>query len=188
MFTQKQSRGSLWMGVAAVFAMTSAVAAQFQGSGSAVLSGASQPSARVSSSASSSGSDDLLIEVIEPTSHDLGSALPGIFGAPEFKFIGLIAPGHRAELMLTNAAPKALAVIFVSLDSAPKAFKGGTLIPAAPAYTTVIMTNSNGAIYISVVNSGSLPAGFDLVMQYAILDAAALQGVALSNALKTSTH
>lgn len=184
MFTQKQTRGSLWMGVAAVLTMTSAVAAQL--AGSAVKSGpVALQSDPVVVSSPASGSVGLLIgsEWV-----NLGFALSGVTGAPKFKGIGTFTPGHRCTLMLTDAAPNALAVIFVSLDSAPKPFKGGTLVPAAPAYTSVLTTDSVGAIYISIPSGASLPAGLDLVMQYAIADVAAPQGVALSNAILTSTH
>jgi hypothetical protein len=119
---------------------------------------------------------------------DLGYAFGGPDGAPKFKFKGKIEAGTRSKLILKDAPANAMAVLFVSLDSAPSPFKGGLLVPAAPSLAIVLVTSAQGQIEVPISASAGLPAGFDLIMQYAVIDASAPQGVALSNALQTSTH
>ena len=119
---------------------------------------------------------------------NIGFALSGVSGPPQLQGSGKIASGERAKIVLLDAAPSSLAMLFVSLSADPQPFKGGTLVPAAPAFHLAIVTDSTGGIELSISGSAGLPAGLDLVMQYAIVDASALQGVALSNALQTSTH
>jgi hypothetical protein len=183
MFTKKQSRGSLWMGVLAVLTMTSAAVAQVAGTSEKTDALPLQPSGAHVISGLGSG-----ISVFNEDWVNLGNALAGVSGKPKFWGLGLVAPGHRCELILSDAAPNALAVIFVSLSSTETPFKGGTLLPAAPAMSMTIFTDSIGGIYLSLPSGANVPAGFDLYMQYAILDAAAVHGVALSNAIQTSTH
>jgi hypothetical protein len=74
----------------------------------------------------------------------------------------------------------------VSALSTPVPFKGGMLaaFPAMPDFPLLISTGS-GTISIG----GTMPAGvngigLELFFQYVIPDAAAVQGFALSNALK----
>jgi len=187
MYTIKQSRGALWMGMAAVLTMTSAVAAQFQGSSaqSTVSDPPSSSADVVGGSAPFMGTNGQIITV---NWIDLGFALSGVAGDPKLKGSGTIAPGERAKIVLKDAAPLSLAVLFVSLDAAPTPFKGGTLVPDATSFSLVIATDYEGRIELPISGSANLPAGYDIVMQYAITDAAAPQGVSLSNALQTSTH
>jgi hypothetical protein len=187
MYTQKQSRGALWMGMAAVLTITSAAAAQFQGSAAQTSVSDPSPSAGVvAGSPASLGADG---QLISSDWVNLGFALSGVAGKPSLKGDGLIAFGHRSTIVLEKAAAMSLAVLVVSSDAAPKPFKGGVLVPAAaPSFQLVTLTNDGGGITLSVTYPSSLPAGLDLVMQFVIADAAAPQGVSLSNAIQTSTH
>jgi len=67
--------------------------------------------------------------------------------------------------------------------SSPTPFKGGTLLPV-PA--TLLLALGTGAGSIALPFPAWPPglSGLDIDFQYAIQDAAALHGVALSNALR----
>jgi len=186
MNANKQMGGKLGMGLAAVLVLATAATAQFEGSAAAsTVIGPPQSTDVIAGTAATQGLDGHLIGV---TWINMGFALAGIQGPPSLKGTGKIAPYERSKIVLLDAAPQALAMLFVSLSSDPQPFKGGTLVPAAPAFHLAIMTDASGSIELEISGSANLPAGFDLVMQYAVLDEAAPQGVALSNALQTSTH
>jgi hypothetical protein len=186
MNTNKQMCGKLGMGLAALLLLASAATAQFDGSAVAsTVSGPAQSTDVVAGTAACMGTDGQLIGV---DWINMGFALAGVQGPPSLKGSGKIAPFERSKIVLLDAAPESLALLFVSLSSNPKPFKGGTLVPAEPAFHLAIVTDSSGGIELSISGSANLPAGFDLVMQYAVLDEAAPQGVALSNAVQTSTH
>jgi hypothetical protein len=87
------------------------------------------------------------------------------------------------SVRLTNAAFSATAGLFFGLSSTPVAFKGGTLKPF-PFFSPVILTTDfNGDIYVPFAMPAGIPAGTQLWVQYAIQDAAAINGVSLSNAI-----
>jgi len=115
---------------------------------------------------------------------DLGDALPGISGPPRLAGTGELTPGSSGALGLSQAAPSAFALLFVSISSSPSAFGCGTLVPLPVVAQLPLSTNTAGAI--SLVWSawpGGL-SGLSLYFQYAIQDPAAICGVALSNALR----
>ncbi|HVQ27868.1 MAG TPA: hypothetical protein VMV01_21940, partial [Planctomycetota bacterium] len=119
---------------------------------------------------------------------DLGSGLAGVAGVPALAGAGTLASGSPGSLSLTSAKPSALTNLFVSFASTPASFKGGTLVPVPPASTLSLFTNGVGSIPLSwPAWPAGLPAGTSLFFQYAIADAAAPAGVALSNALHAVT-
>ena len=119
-----------------------------------------------------------------PTWTDAGSALAGMYGDPLLAGSGSLAAGSSNTLELSNAAPGALAVLFVSLSSNPVPFKGGTLLafPAVIDGRLLVTGNEGGMALLFGMPPGLLP-NTELWAQWAIQDAAAVQGVALSNAL-----
>ncbi|MGQ0553055.1 MAG: hypothetical protein ACT4PU_07530 [Planctomycetota bacterium] len=119
---------------------------------------------------------------------DLGSALPGVAGEPQLLGLGTAAAGEPAALRLAQAAPLATAHLFLSMASTPTPFFGGVLVPVPVAQTFSLTTNGAGALSLSFAEWPSgVPAGFELWFQYAVLDFAAPQGVALSRAVKLTT-
>jgi hypothetical protein len=115
---------------------------------------------------------------------DLGSGLTGAGGVPALVGTGTLAPGSSGGLTLSGAAASAAASLFVSLASTPTPFKGGTLVPVPPVLTLPLVTNGSGAIPLAWASwPGGLPAATSIFVQYAIADAGAPAGVALSNAL-----
>lgn len=115
---------------------------------------------------------------------DLGSALPGVAGPPHASGTGTLVAGTPASLSLSNAAPSALARLFISLSSAPTPFKGGTLVPVPPLSTLTLPTSAAGGIQLSLAAWPPGASGLSFWFQYAIQDAGAVKGVALSNALR----
>ena len=112
-----------------------------------------------------------------------GCALAGISGDPLLVGTGTLADGSLNSADLSNTAPSALAGLFLALSSTPVPFKGGTLKPV-PFFTPVFLTTSpSGTISIPFVMPSGVPAGTELWVQWALQDAVAINGVALSNAI-----
>jgi hypothetical protein len=118
---------------------------------------------------------------------DQGCALAGVSGDPVLVGSGPLADGSDNAADLSNAAPSATAGLFLGLSSTPIPFKGGTLKPF-PFFDPVILnTSAGGAISIPFVMPTGVPAGTEIWAQWAIQDAAAVHGVALSNAVRGLT-
>jgi len=119
---------------------------------------------------------------------DLGSGLAGISGVPALAGTGTLEPGSPGALALTNAQPTALTHLFVSFASTPAPFKGGVLVPVPSALILSLFTNGVGSIPLAwTAWPAGIPSASTLDFQYAIQDAAAPAGVALSNALRAIT-
>lgn len=120
---------------------------------------------------------------------DLGFPLVGVSGAPSLEGTGTLQAGTPAVIGLSQAAPSAPAILFISPGYNPLPFEGGTLVPTgAPLLQLVTMTTAAGNSTLSVP---SWPAGFppdyQLYFQYAIADQVGPVGVALSNCLRGTT-
>ena len=90
-----------------------------------------------------------------------------------------------AALSLTNAKASSPAVLFIAFTSTPIGFHCGTLAAAPVGSQLVVTTSGAGA---NTLSWGSWPGGLSgltLYWQYAVQDAAAVCGVALSNALRS---
>ncbi len=121
---------------------------------------------------------------------DLGCAHAGIAGVPVLAGNGALEANHMVTLDLNNAAPGAPALLFLSTSSNPTAFAGGMLkaLPSAgPPIAISVVTSVAGTIPISAVAPPNVPSGLPFYFQYAIADATASEGVALSNAVRAYT-
>lgn len=125
----------------------------------------------------------MTIEVVVPTWTDKGNALAGVAGNPKFAGSGDLSGGSANTLALSRAAPGALAGLVVGLSGLYLPFKGGTLVPAVDVGPVFVGVGPAGGISLPFTMPAGLPAGTELWMQWAIPDAAAVHGVALSNAL-----
>jgi hypothetical protein len=114
---------------------------------------------------------------------DLGFALAGASGFPVLSGTGTLQAGTPVTVELQAAAPSALATLFGSVASVPQPFKGGTLVPVPPLIARLLMTDAAGGIALAFAEWPAGLSGLTLDLQYAIQDAGAIQGVALSNAL-----
>jgi predicted outer membrane repeat protein len=118
---------------------------------------------------------------------DLGYALEGTGGVPLLAGSGSLVGGQAGTLALIEARPSAPAVCFVGFTKTLAPFKGGTLIPVPPAIAFSLTTDAGGSMVIPFFWPLGLPSGFDLYFQYAVQDPAAVNGVALSNALHSES-
>lgn len=124
---------------------------------------------------------------LTPVFSETGAGLAGLDGVPQLAGTGTLAAGSAGALSLTSARPFSAAVLFMSLASTPTPFKGGTLIPVPPLLTLSLSTNGNGEIVLPFVWPSGMPSETSIHFQYAIEDAAAVNGVALSNGLQGTT-
>jgi hypothetical protein len=115
---------------------------------------------------------------------DLGFALAGSAGLPSLAGAGPLATGSAGSLALTAAAPSAPALLFVALASTPTPFKCGTLVPLPPSASLFLATSAAGSAVLAWTAWPAGLSGLSLHLQYAIHDAGAVCGVALSNALR----
>lgn len=115
---------------------------------------------------------------------DLGFALAGVAGPPQLVGTGPLVEGTPGSLDLSSAAPSALALLFVSTSSTPTPFKGGTLVTVPIDLLLGVSTDGSGAVSLAWAAWPDGLSGLSLYFQYAIQDAAAVKGVALSNALR----
>ncbi|HZM00633.1 MAG TPA: PQQ-dependent sugar dehydrogenase [Planctomycetota bacterium] len=118
----------------------------------------------------------------------LGNALAGTSGKPILHGEGTLVAGTPGSVELTNAMPSAAAYLFVSLGVGGVPFKGGTLMPVPTLLLLPLASSPTGTLNLSWASwQAGVPGGTVLCFQYAIQDAGALNGVALSNALKAVT-
>jgi hypothetical protein len=115
---------------------------------------------------------------------DFGQGLAGAVGIPSLVGTGELTAGSAGTLVLTNAAPLAPAIVFMSLSSTPSNFKCGTLVPVPAALQLLSTTSGAGSIPFSWASWPGGLFGVSLWFQYAIADAAAACGVSISNALR----
>jgi hypothetical protein len=113
----------------------------------------------------------------------VGAGLAGVSGAPALAGTGSLVAGGNASLTLSSAAPSSLCVLFVSLSQSSVPFKGGTLY-AFPALLQIpLFTNAGGGLSLPFIWPSGVPSYVEFFFQYAIQDAAAVNGVSLSNGL-----
>lgn len=115
---------------------------------------------------------------------NLGFALPGAGGSPGLAGDGPLVAGTPGTLTLSHAAPAAAALLCVSLSSSPAPFKGGVLVPAPVSASFPALTSPAGDVPLGWSAWPPGLSGLELYFQYAIQDAGAVKGVALSNAVR----
>jgi hypothetical protein len=115
---------------------------------------------------------------------DLGQGLAGVAGIPDLVGTGPLTAASPGTLLLSNAAPASLALLFSSLSSTPTSFKCGTLVPVPAMLQVPLFTNGGGSIPLGWASWPGGLSGASLYFQYAIADVEAECGVSLSNALR----
>jgi hypothetical protein len=118
---------------------------------------------------------------------DAGCALGGVAGDPLLMGSGPLEAGSANVVDLVDAAPQALAGLFVGSHGTPQPFLGGVLKPTPLSEPALVITSPAGTVTTPFVMPAGFPKGTELWAQWAILDPAAVQGVALSNALRAVT-
>lgn len=126
--------------------------------------------------------DSFVRDFGSPWSH-AGCALAGLHGDPILYATGTLVPGEPLALHLVNARESSFAVLWVSLEpSSGVPVRGGCLKALPPVTQIGLFTDALGQIVLPA-SSPALPAGTTLGLQWLIPDAAAVGGIALSNAL-----
>lgn len=115
---------------------------------------------------------------------DLGCALAGGAGDPLLTGSGDLTPGSPNLVALSNAEPSALSLLFLGLEEAAIPFKGGVLKPVPAFDLPLTLTTGSGTLDLPFVWPLDLPGSLPFYVQCAIQDRDALNGVALSNALR----
>ena len=118
---------------------------------------------------------------------DLGGASTGVAGMPHLQGSGSLVGGSLTTLDVTDAAPAAPALMFLSFASVPVPFKG-VLLQAFPiAAQFNLGTNAAGEIPLAFPWPNGLPAGAELTFQTAIADPVQPLGVSITNAVRATT-
>jgi len=118
---------------------------------------------------------------------DVGNSLAGVTGAPVLVGTGKLDATSVGNLALSNARPNAAGTLMVSLSSTPVPFKGGVLVANPVAFMLSVKTLGDGSLVVPFHWPVGIASGTSIWFQFAIRDAAALQSVALSNALRAVT-
>lgn len=119
---------------------------------------------------------------------DIGFGLAGTNGIPALVGKGAMSGGSNNTMNLSNAKANSLCILFVTVGTnTPTPFAGGTIATIPVTTLVVLNTGPSGAVPIPFVFPNGVPAGTPLTFQYGIDDSAAVQNVALSNALQVTT-
>lgn len=124
---------------------------------------------------------------VSATFADRGCALAGASGAPVLSGEGSLEAGSSNAITLTNAAPGAASVLFVSLVETPVPFKGGTLKTVPVLTSFALGIPGSGEFVLPFTWPAGVPSDVDVFFHWAVEDAGAPVGVALSNALRATT-
>jgi hypothetical protein len=116
---------------------------------------------------------------------DLGFALAGVSGLPVLTPTGTLVVNSPGMVSLTNAAPNAFSVLFISATHFDAPFKGGTLVPGPRWSPIYLVTDASGQIHLPwAAWPAGIPVDDDFYIQFWIVDAAGVQGVSSSNAYR----
>lgn len=114
----------------------------------------------------------------------LGTGIEGTSGVPVFRGTGDLTPNSPLTITLENALPSTPATMFIGLSELAASFKGGTMVPS-PDFSVPLVTDGLGEITIDTTWPNGVPSGTELWYQVFQSDAAAVKGVAASNAIKS---
>jgi len=114
---------------------------------------------------------------------NIDDGTPGVYGNPYLELKGDFTVGSTLGVQLCDASPNSLAVLFLSLASAPLPFKGGLLhtVPIASQFS--FGTDAGGIEYFAVVWPAGIPTGAKIWYQYGVADGTSPVGATLSNAV-----
>lgn len=111
----------------------------------------------------------------------LDGALAGA-RTPQLAGSGSPVANAPVQIELTQGAPNAPVWLVAGFSRVQTPFLGGTLVPA-PDLVLFAATNGSGSLAVPLAWPAGLPAGLEITLQAWLVDAAAPQGYAASNAL-----
>ncbi len=107
--------------------------------------------------------EDIFVHETSPWTN-LHGALPGTLGNPLLAGTGSLLGGDVDTLGLSDAAPNALAALFVSFTSAPVPVKGGILQAFPIGLQFVLATSGAGSLSLPVTPPPGLPSDLSFVV------------------------
>jgi len=123
----------------------------------------------------------------DPQWADLGNGLAGTNGIPSLDGNGSLVAGSATSVVLAQAKPGSLAAFVIGLTSLYAPFKQGVLVPFPNYLVTIPAVAPSGSIALAFTWPAGVPGGISLYWQCLVSDPAALAGVAISNALQSTT-
>lgn len=118
---------------------------------------------------------------------NLGGGLAGIAGIPALAGSGPLTSGSPTSLTLQSGAPNSGAYLIVGASMLGVPFKGGVLVPAPNVVIGPLPLSPAGGFALSAPWVSGVPSGVSLWWQAWIVDAAGPQGMAASNAVRSTT-
>ncbi len=118
---------------------------------------------------------------------NLGGGVPGTSPVvPSLLLSGTPCAGNLISYTLVAAPPNALANLVIGVSELSAPFKGGILVPdpSAPGFIIPLTTSFLGLIQLSSTWPDGLPPGFEIFMQYWIVDSGAAEGFAVSDGFR----
>ena len=119
---------------------------------------------------------------------DMGGGAPGSNGTPSLTGTGSLILGTPVSIDLENAPPFAQLFLALSGNATPTVFVGGTLFTVPADQYLTRRANAMGKRSISATWSGGLPPGFDVWLQYIVVDPGVPDGTTISNSIKLTTR
>lgn len=118
---------------------------------------------------------------------EVGFGLTGAAGEPRLVDLGGFGPGLATRYELTAAAPNSVGALVLGVTRLDLPLFGGVLVPG-PDVLKAFFTTAGGTAVVPQPWPATLPAGLSAWAQAWVLDAAAAQGFAASNALATRSY
>ncbi|HEX5010691.1 MAG TPA: PEP-CTERM sorting domain-containing protein [Planctomycetota bacterium] len=113
---------------------------------------------------------------------DLGRGIAGVAGVPALTVHGALIEGHPLSVAISGAKPSGSATLVIGLSALNAPFKGGTMVPNPDALVAGLGLDGVGGIELTSAWPAGVPGGTSLWLQAWIADAAAVKGLAASNA------
>jgi len=118
---------------------------------------------------------------------DLGGAAPGIAGPPALTGKGALYAGAPTTILLSDAAPDALMLAWLSFRSQPWNILGGTLHAYPVNLQVPRSSDASGSDALEFAWPAGIPSGLPFTLQYLIQDFSVPAQITLSNAVTART-
>jgi hypothetical protein len=130
--------------------------------------------------------DDVAVRGFECTWENLGFAFAGTYGDAVLAGTGTLLAGDPLTIGLTNALEFTSAYLVVGLSAAHFPYQGGVMVPDVipPGFFVGLFTNGAGELLIPATWPTGIPSGFELYMQYWLIDPVGMFGWSASNAVR----
>lgn len=116
------------------------------------------------------------------------NGLAGQRGVPVLAGVGANSSSTAGFLGVFGARPNSASALLIGSGIGNVPLYGGTLLPLPIIAQLNTNTNAAGEVAFPYLFPAGVPAGIKIYLQWAISDAAAVQGVSLSNGLELTTN